>query len=808
MRIRAARLLLAFPPLQAAFGCLFLFAAGPASADVAVLGKGFRFNAAGSLTSAPAEVISGSHSIKGSYSGPDSFTPFLYTDPTFVQLSPNQTYTIALSYRILTAGSRGFEFGFFSQQASNGGHFLQTATITGAAGSSGTATVTATLESYADYAAGFKIGGTGAIAIDDIRITDRGGQLVAAENGEGPTIAPGPLNFQLTDATGIFTEGDSTVRSAAAHDLNGDGYPEAVFTFTAPRPSTTSLQPLVVEASGRMRLATGQFFPAGAPTVKHSPQTLFADINHDGLEDIVFAEAGSDAPPWQGSGIGVALNTGGGTYRNVSSLVPADVQTTRSYAMAIGDVDGDGRVEIILPDQNGPNPTLLRWNGNGFDAQRNWIPSSLWQFPDYLTQHSWLNLADFDRDGRQDLLLSGQQSQPSIRILFGAPGGFTEAGLVSLPDGLFGHAPFSPVSVAQGAEVDPVVVADFNNDGWPDIFATEEQDLAYPPGLFTDTNYPGYNDIRANGGIVVGESGFQVLLNQGARRFIDVTSASTAQNLGRHHYSDLMAVDMNNDGFVDIVGVYQTQYYAGARMQWGTTLFLNDGTGAFQLVDGTRLLASATITGSRDAQQSNLGSFIPTVVNPQRTEGVVFDQVGGCGGPGFCTTPSLNLYKVVANRAIGTGPEFADSATLGVPGFNEFFYLRHYPDAAAAVQRGEYRNGLAHFLAVGASRGYQPHAANGRFGSVGPSALTSAVAGSTVTLAWQPPASGVPLSYVIEAGSSTGAANLAVFDTGSTATTLAVPNVPPGTYFVRIRARTAGGTSSPSNEIVVSVGGI
>src|SRR5215469_17699129 len=26
---------------------------------------------------------------------------------------------------------------------------------------------------------------------------------------------------------------------------------------------------------------------------------LFADINDDGLEDMLFAEAGSDAPPWQ-----------------------------------------------------------------------------------------------------------------------------------------------------------------------------------------------------------------------------------------------------------------------------------------------------------------------------------------------------------------------------------------------------------------------------------------------------------------------------------------------------------------------------
>jgi hypothetical protein len=80
------------------------------------------------------------------------------------------------------------------------------------------------------------------------------------------------------------------------------------------------------------------------------------------------------------------------------------------------------------------------------------------------------------------------------------------------------------------------------------------------------------------------------------------------------------------------------------------------------------------------------------------------------------------------------------------------------------------------------------------------------VVGSTVTLTWQPPASGSPLSYVIEAGSSPGNANLAVFDTGSAATTVTVPNVPAGTYYVRVRAR-SGGSSGTSNEVVVTVGG-
>ena len=80
--------------------------------------------------------------------------------------------------------------------------------------------------------------------------------------------------------------------------------------------------------------------------------------------------------------------------------------------------------------------------------------------------------------------------------------------------------------------------------------------------------------------------------------------------------------------------------------------------------------------------------------------------------------------------------------------------------------------------------------------------------GSTVTLAWTPPVIGFAAGYVIEASSTPGGPpNLANFTTGNTATTLVVDGVPPGTYFVRIRALDGSGLSAPSNEVQVIVGG-
>jgi predicted phage tail protein len=87
-----------------------------------------------------------------------------------------------------------------------------------------------------------------------------------------------------------------------------------------------------------------------------------------------------------------------------------------------------------------------------------------------------------------------------------------------------------------------------------------------------------------------------------------------------------------------------------------------------------------------------------------------------------------------------------------------------------------------------------------------PTDLQAAVTGTTVGLTWGPPAQGTPASYVIEAGSSAGASNLATFDTGNSATTFTTA-APLGRYFVRVRARSGGVLGGPSNEVEVNVTG-
>jgi hypothetical protein len=84
-----------------------------------------------------------------------------------------------------------------------------------------------------------------------------------------------------------------------------------------------------------------------------------------------------------------------------------------------------------------------------------------------------------------------------------------------------------------------------------------------------------------------------------------------------------------------------------------------------------------------------------------------------------------------------------------------------------------------------------------------PGNLQSTVSGTTVVLTWNASAAGAVTGYLVEASVVPGGANVATLPV--VGTSLTVPNVPPGTYFVRVRALNGAAQSAPSNEVTVSV---
>ncbi len=94
----------------------------------------------------------------------------------------------------------------------------------------------------------------------------------------------------------------------------------------------------------------------------------------------------------------------------------------------------------------------------------------------------------------------------------------------------------------------------------------------------------------------------------------------------------------------------------------------------------------------------------------------------------------------------------------------------------------------------GASR-----AAETLLGAPGPPRLDTH--GTAVMLSWDPPAVGMPSGYLVEVGTDEGFADVATFALGPSETSFVRTEVPPGSYWVRVRAVDASGPGAPSSSV-------
>ena len=85
-----------------------------------------------------------------------------------------------------------------------------------------------------------------------------------------------------------------------------------------------------------------------------------------------------------------------------------------------------------------------------------------------------------------------------------------------------------------------------------------------------------------------------------------------------------------------------------------------------------------------------------------------------------------------------------------------------------------------------------------------PTALTSTISGTTLSLAWVPPLDAVT-SYVFSAGTASGLSDAATTTLPASLTSIS-GTVPGGTFFLRVQAVNACGTSGPSGEVFMTMG--
>ncbi|MCC6991180.1 MAG: fibronectin type III domain-containing protein [Acidobacteria bacterium] len=167
-------------------------------------------------------------------------------------------------------------------------------------------------------------------------------------------------------------------------------------------------------------------------------------------------------------------------------------------------------------------------------------------------------------------------------------------------------------------------------------------------------------------------------------------------------------------------------------------------------------------------------------------------------------TGTVASYVIQAGTApgaadIGTVDLGTNSLGLTVPGIAPGTYsLRLYarsPTCAAPSFTGPASNEVV--LTVGAVSLGAPVLNNN---------LPVQSSGPNVTLSWTAPTSGVPVGYLVEAAATAGGPVVGTLATGSTQTSLVIPGVPPGTYFIRVRAVGAAGPGPASNEVALTVG--
>jgi len=247
--------------------------------------------------------------------------------------------------------------------------------------------------------------------------------LAIADQGGGVTVLLGNGAGRFTAASGSPFAAGSNLVSVAVGDFNGDGNPDlAVADYSG------GVTVLLGNGSGGFK-TPGTAFAAGT-----NPEAMVvADFNGDGKLDLAVAGLGGGVTVLLGNGSG-----GFGTGRSFASGAGT------VFSMAVGDFNGDGKPDLAVAGYYANVVGVLLGDGSGGFITQVPLEGPLVSY--YRTGRApvFVAVADLNGDGKQDIVTANNDDYTVTVLLGDGSGGFAAA-----PGSPFA-AGFDPNSVAVG----------------------------------------------------------------------------------------------------------------------------------------------------------------------------------------------------------------------------------------------------------------------------------------------------------------------------------------------------------------------
>jgi tetratricopeptide (TPR) repeat protein len=151
-------------------------------------------------------------------------------------------------------------------------------------------------------------------------------------------------------------------------------------------------------------------------------------------------------------------NLGSGRFRDVSVESGIAAHLGKGMGVAVGDYDGDGRLDIFVANDTVPN-FLFRNRGDGTFEESAAKAGVAFNENGATVSAMGAEFRDYNNDGREDLFVTALSNESFLLFRGKTPGAFED---VTLASGIAkATMPWTGWSN---------VMADFNNDGWKDLF--------------------------------------------------------------------------------------------------------------------------------------------------------------------------------------------------------------------------------------------------------------------------------------------------------------------------------------------------